>query len=58
MNYPSIYDINSADAVRDFTSDPVTFPGDEMRAFIEELVCWCFICSALDELMQGYFTAR
>ena len=27
------------DALRDFTSDPVTFSASEMRAFIEELVC-------------------
>ena len=31
-------DIDLYHAVRDFTSDPVTFPGDEMRAFIRELV--------------------
>ncbi|KDQ51365.1 glycoside hydrolase family 31 protein [Jaapia argillacea MUCL 33604] len=30
-------DIDLYHAVRDFTSDPVSFPGDEMRAFIEEL---------------------
>lgn len=30
-------DIDLYHAVRDFTSDPVTFPGDEMRAFIREL---------------------
>jgi alpha-glucosidase len=30
-------DIDLYHAVRDFTSDPVTFPGDEMRSFIEEL---------------------
>lgn len=27
------------DDVRDFTTDPTSFPGDEMRAFIRELVC-------------------
>lgn len=31
-------DIDLYHAVRDFTSDPVTFPGEEMRAFIEDLV--------------------
>jgi alpha-glucosidase len=31
-------DIDLYHAVRDFTSDPVAFPGDEMRAFIRELV--------------------
>lgn len=31
-------DIDLYHAVRDFTSDPVTFPGGEMRAFIRELV--------------------
>lgn len=30
-------DIDLYHAVRGFTSDPVTFPGDEMRAFIREL---------------------
>lgn len=42
-------DINLYNAVRDFTSDPVSFPPEEMRAFITELVCddlvlriaWC-----------------
>ncbi|KAF8965499.1 glycosyl hydrolases family 31-domain-containing protein [Flammula alnicola] len=32
-------DIDLYHAVRDFTSDPVSFPGDEMRTFIQELVC-------------------
>ncbi|OBZ71666.1 Alpha-glucosidase [Grifola frondosa] len=31
-------DIDLYHAVRDFTSDPVTFPGEEMRSFIQELV--------------------
>ena len=31
-------DIDLYHAVRDFTSDPVSFPGSEMRAFIQELV--------------------
>ena len=31
-------DIDLYHAVRDFTSDPVSFPGDEMKAFIAELV--------------------
>ncbi len=31
-------DIDLYHAFRDFTSDPVSFPGDEMRAFIQELV--------------------
>ncbi|KAJ3793712.1 glycosyl hydrolases family 31-domain-containing protein [Lentinula aff. detonsa] len=30
-------DIDLYHAFRDFTSDPVSFPGDEMRAFIQEL---------------------
>ncbi|EPQ61327.1 hypothetical protein GLOTRDRAFT_119185 [Gloeophyllum trabeum ATCC 11539] len=30
-------DIDLYHAYRDFTSDPVTYPGDEMRAFIQEL---------------------
>jgi alpha-glucosidase len=30
-------DIDLYHAYRDFTVDPVTFPGDEHRAFIEEL---------------------
>jgi len=36
-------DIDLYHAVRDFTSDPVSFPGEEMRKFIGELVCT--ICS-------------
>ena len=32
-------DINLYHAVRDFTSDPVSFPAEEMRAFIRDLVC-------------------
>ncbi len=31
-------DIDLYHAVRDFTSDPVSFPADEMRSFIRELV--------------------
>ena len=31
-------DIDLYHAFRDFTSDPVTFPGDQMREFIRELV--------------------
>ncbi len=31
-------DIDLYHALRDFTSDPVTFPAEEMRRFIEELV--------------------
>lgn len=31
-------DIDLYHAVRDFTTDPVSFPADEVRAFIEELV--------------------
>jgi len=31
-------DIDLYHAFRDFTSDPVSFPGEEMRAFIRELV--------------------
>ncbi|PPQ96096.1 hypothetical protein CVT26_004728 [Gymnopilus dilepis] len=33
-------DIDLYHAVRDFTSDPVSFPADEMRAFIRDLVCF------------------
>lgn len=32
-------DIDLYHAVRDFTSDPVSFPADQMKAFIRELVC-------------------
>jgi hypothetical protein len=32
-------DIDLYHAFRDFTTDPVSFPGDEVRAFIDELVC-------------------
>lgn len=32
-------DVETIDAYRDFTTDPVTFPVNEMRLFIEELVC-------------------
>ena len=31
-------DIDLYHAYRDFTSDPVSFPGEEMRSFIRELV--------------------
>ena len=31
-------DIDMYHARRDFTSDPVSFPPDEMRTFIQELV--------------------
>lgn len=31
-------DIDLYHAFRDFTSDPVSFPGDQVRAFIQELV--------------------
>ena len=31
-------DIDVYHAVRDFTSDPVSFPGEDMRTFIRELV--------------------
>lgn len=31
-------DIDLYHALRDFTSDPVSFPPDEMRDFIRELV--------------------
>jgi hypothetical protein len=31
-------DIDMYHAVRDFTSDPVSFPADEMRKFVQELV--------------------
>lgn len=38
--YPMIFfhDASDPDAFRDFTSDPVTFPGSDVRSFIEELV--------------------
>lgn len=32
-------DIDLYHAVRDFTTDPVSFPAAEMRAFTQELVC-------------------
>ena len=32
-------DIDLYHAVRDFTTDPVFFPAEEVRAFIRELVC-------------------
>lgn len=31
-------DIDLYHALRDFTTDPVSFPADEVRAFIEDLV--------------------
>lgn len=31
-------DIDLYHAVRDFTSDPVSFPADDMRKFVEDLV--------------------
>lgn len=31
-------DIDLYHAVRDFTTDPVSFPGEDVRAFIHELV--------------------
>lgn len=31
-------DIDLYHAVRDFTTNPVSFPSDQVRAFIEELV--------------------
>lgn len=31
-------DIDLYHAFRDFTTDPVSFPGEDMRAFIQELV--------------------
>ena len=33
-------DIDLYHAFRDFTTDPVTFPGDQMRSFIDELVMY------------------
>lgn len=40
MNFVSVMwnDIDLYHAVRDFTTDPVTFPGEEVRSFINELV--------------------
>lgn len=38
-------DIDLYHAVRDFTSDPTSFPGDEVRAFIAELVRHSFLPS-------------
>jgi hypothetical protein len=42
-------DIDLYHAFRDFTSDPVTFPGDEVRKFVRELVhvSWLVACSTL-----------
>ena len=36
----STCNLERIDAFRDFTSDPVTFPGSEIRTFIQDLVCW------------------
>ena len=36
-------DIDLYLAYRDFTSDPVSFPPEEMRDFIRELVCEAFL---------------
>lgn len=36
-------DIDLYHAVRDFTTDPVTFPGEEVRSFIRELVSILFV---------------
>ena len=38
-------DIDVYHAYRDFTTDPVSFPADQMRAFIEELVRRPALCS-------------
>jgi len=32
-------DIDLYHAFRDFTTDPISFPADEVKAFIAELVC-------------------
>ncbi len=37
-------DIDVYHAYRDFTTDPVSFPADEMKAFIEELVGCLALC--------------
>ncbi len=36
-------DINLYDAYRDFTVDPVSFPAEEVRAFVRELVRYGWI---------------
>ena len=33
-------DIDLYHAVRDFTTDPISFPAEEVRAFIQDLVCF------------------
>ena len=38
-------DIDVYHAYRDFTTDPVSFPADQMKAFIEELVRRLALCS-------------
>jgi len=38
-------DIDIYHALRDFTSDPVSFPAEEMRSFIRELVGFRFFLS-------------
>ena len=42
-------DIDLYHALRDFTSDPVSFPGEEMRAFIRELVSLWFDAGSVME---------
>jgi len=32
-------DIDLYHAVRDFTADPISFPPEQVRAFIQDLVC-------------------
>jgi hypothetical protein len=41
-------DIDLYHAFRDFTYDPVTFPGDEVREFIRELVSIVLACNVLN----------
>lgn len=47
-------DIDVYHALRDFTTDPVTFPGEEVRAFIQELVRWlCRFVRHYAYLLEG-----
>jgi len=43
-------DIDLYHAVRDFTTDPVSFPVDEVKGFIEELVRIICVIPFLDRI--------
>jgi len=43
-------DIDLYHAFRDFTTDPVSFPIDEVKGFIDELVCIICVIPFLDRI--------